>query len=216
MLNRHKHNPVIVRLILVAFSISVLAAPDTLKATSLTLSTSAAASLAPGQSLCAPQLRCCCSSFEECWYDLLNNESFGGTSCTPNWVFQNGYQPSFGRVCTTDALPRDAYFVVFPNAGQFYQNFSVPSGLTKPLRVTVRFQAVGGATWWDRIILQLYEGNTQLWITRIPAYSIHCEKEVFTLLSSYAGKNLRLVVSPSISTPGAGFHINSIQISAFL
>lgn len=97
---------------------------------------------APAQSTCAPYYRCfSSSSYTECWYELLNG--WNNTSCTPKWVFQNGYQPVVGNPCTL-GYPSSASLVVVPNAGTFYQDFSVPSDATGPLDVTVRFQTHGG------------------------------------------------------------------------
>jgi hypothetical protein len=173
---------------------------------------------APAQSSCAPEYLCFSSAHTVCWYNLLNN-GWNNTSCTPNWVFQNGYQPTVGRACTLDVYPRSVALVVVPTAGTFYQDFSVhfsvPSDATGPLDVTVRFQTHGGGTFYDRIMLELWEGNTRLWLYGAPS-SNNCNPFRYSLFGNFAGKNLRLKAGGSIVTPGVEHRIESIEITSTL
>jgi hypothetical protein len=182
---------------------------------SLATSKPAEASPVPGQSSCAPVFRSFGSSYTIYWYDLLNNEGFAGTSCSPDWVFPNGLQPTYGTVCVGDVIPRTAYYVAVPSTNPtFSQDFSVPSGITKPLEISIRFQTFGSSTWWDRIILQLWEGSTFKELKQVTP-SQYCNSSDFTFSSSYAGKNMKLVVAGSILTSGVEYHIDHIQIRAY-
>lgn len=171
------------------------------------------ASGAPVQSSCAPKYRCFSSSYTVCWYELLNTE--WNTSCPSKWVFPNGYQPIVGNPCTVDPLVRSTALVVVPNAGTFYQDFFVPYDATGSLEVKVTFQTHGNGTWWDRIHVELWEGNTQLGINRFPS-KLNCGVGSYTFSGNYAGKNLRLKVMGSIVTPGVVHRIENIRIATYL
>lgn len=167
---------------------------------------------APAQSSCAPHYDCF-GFFPVCWYDLLNSE--WNTSCTPKWVFQNNYQPTVGNPCTVDAVPRSVPLVVLPDAGTFYQDFSVPSAATGALEVDVWFQTHGGGTHWDRIYVELWEGNTRRGLYRFPS-APNCGGGSYTFSGNYAGKNLRLKVTGSIVTPGVEHHVERISVTSYL
>lgn len=163
---------------------------------------------APAQSSCAPQYHCF-GFYPQCRYELLN--SSWGTSCTPGWVFQNGYQPTVGDPCTVDAVVGSTSLVVLPTAGTFYQDFFVPYDATGALKLDVRFQTLGGGTWWDRVVVELWEGNTRLGISRFPSAN-SCEGGSYTFSGNYAGKNLRLEVWGSITTPGVVHRVERIRV----
>jgi hypothetical protein len=166
------------------------------------------ASRAPVQSSCAPEYRCF-GFYPVCWYELLNSE--WNTSCPSKWVFQNGYQPIVGNPCTVDPLVRSTSLVVVPNAGTFYQDFFVPYDATGSLDVEVRFQTLGNGTWWDRIHVELWEGNTQLGIYRFPS-KLNCGVGSYKFFGNFAGKNLRVKVMGSIITPGVVHRIENISL----
>lgn len=170
------------------------------------------ASRAPAQSSCAPHYDCF-GFYPVCWYELLNSE--WDTSCSPGWVFPNGYQPVVGDPCVGDATPGSTSLVVLPDAGTFYQDFSVPSDATGSLDVEVWFQTRGGGTHWDRIYVELYEGNTRRGLYRFPS-SNNCAGDSYTFSGNYAGKNLRLKVTGSIVTPGVEHHVERIRIATYL
>ncbi|MET0463489.1 MAG: hypothetical protein ABW007_10050 [Chitinophagaceae bacterium] len=170
------------------------------------------ASRAPAQSSCAPHYDCF-GFYPVCWYELLNSE--WNTSCTRKWVFPNGYQPEVGDRCTLDAMPDSSLLVVLPDAGTFYQDFSVPSDATGPLYLDVWFQTLGGGTHWDRIYVELYEGNTRLGLYRFPSAN-NCNGGSWTFSGNYAGKNLRLKVTGSIVTPGVVHRVEGIRLQTEL
>lgn len=170
------------------------------------------ASRATAQSSCAPHYDCF-GFYPVCWYELLNSE--WNTSCTRKWVFPNGYQPVVGDPCTVDVGSDSTLLVVLPDAGTFYQNFSVPSDATGPLHVDVWFQTRGGGTHWDRIYVELWEGNTRLGLYRFPS-SNNCQGGSWTFNGNYAGKNLRLKVTGSIVTPGVEHYLERIRIESEL
>ena len=172
----------------------------------------ATASRAPAQSSCAPHYECF-GFYPVCWYELLNSE--WNTSCTPRWVFQNGYQPVAGDPCIGDPMPGSTSLVVLPDAGTFYQNFSVPSDATGSLEVDVWYQTLGGGTHWDRIYVELWEGNTRRGLYRFPS-SPNCAGGSYTFSGNYAGKNLRLKVTGSIVTPGVSHRIERINVASYL
>lgn len=166
----------------------------------------------PVQSSCAPQYDCF-GFYPVCWYELLNSE--WNTSCTPEWVFQNGYQPIVGNPCTIDITPRSTSLVVLPDAGTFYQDFFVPYDATGALEVEVRYQTHGNGTHWDRIHVELWEGNTRRGLYRFPS-DLNCGVGNYTFSGNYAGKNLRLKVTGSIVTPGVEHHIESIRLLSYI
>lgn len=170
------------------------------------------ASRAPAQSSCAPRYDCF-GFYPVCWYELLNSE--WNTSCTPEWVFPNGYQPTVGDPCTSNPMDDSALLVVLPDAGTFYQDFSVPSDATGPLDVDVWYQTHGGGTHWDRIYVELWEGNTLREFTRFRSQT-GCGLGSYTFSGNYAGKNLRLKVTGSIVTPGVEHHVQRIGLVSYL
>jgi hypothetical protein len=170
-------------------------------------------SRAPVQASCAPALYSFGGSPVVYWYELLNYE--WNTSCTPGWVFQNGYQPITGNPCTIDLIPRSVPLVVFPNAGTFYQDFSVPSDATGPLEVEVWFQTLGGGTHWDRVYVSLWEGNTFRGQYGFPKQT-NCGSGRYTFFGNYAGKNLRLKVSDGIVSPGVTHRIEMVRVVSYL
>lgn len=169
------------------------------------------ASVAPAQSSCAPRYDCF-GFYPVCWYELLN--SAWNTSCTRKWIFPNGYQPVVGNPCT-GGVYREASLVVLPDAGTFYQNFSVPTDATGPLDVDVLYQTRGGGTHWDRIYVELWEGNTRLGLYRFPSAS-NCVRATYTFSGNYAGKNLRLKVAGSIVTPGVEHYVEQISLVSYV
>lgn len=167
-----------------------------------------AALRAPAQSSCAPDYSCF-GFYPQCWYELLNTS--WGTSCNPGWVFQNGYKPTVGDPCTVDPVVGSTSLVVFPTAGTFYQDFFVPYDATGALKLDVRYQTLGGGTWWDRVIVELWEGNTRLGISRFPS-ATDCQGGSYTFFGNFAGKNLRLEVWGSIVTPGVVHRVERIRV----
>jgi hypothetical protein len=105
--------------------------------------------------------------------------------------------------------------VVFPTTGTFYQDFFVPYDATGALELDVRYQTLGGGTWWDRVIVELWEGNTRLGISRFPSAN-NCEGGSYSFFGNYAGKNLRLEVWGSIVTPGVVHRIQKISVVSYL
>lgn len=169
---------------------------------------------APVQASCAPALYSFGSSYPvSWWYELLNYE--WNTPCTPGWVFQNNYQPVVGNACTIDPIPRSVPLVVFPGAGTFYQDFSVPSDATGPLEVEVWFQTLGGGTRWDRVYVSLWEGNTFRGEYGFPSQR-NCGPGRYTFFGNYAGKNLRLKVSDGIVSPGVSHRIERVHVVSYL
>jgi hypothetical protein len=136
-----------------------------------------------------------------CWYELLNN-GWNNTSCTPQWVFQNGYQPPVGNPCTLDPFPRSTALVVFPDTGTFYQDFFVPSDATGPLKVDVAFQTIGNGGHYDRVYVALWDGNTLLGFSGFPSQR-NCGIGRYTFSGNHAGKNLRLQVTEVSSRPAS-------------
>lgn len=108
-------------------------------------------------------------------------------------------------------MPDPSLLVVLPDAGTFYQNFSVPYDATGPLYLDVWFQTLGSGTHWDRIYVELYEGNTRLGLYRFPS-SNNCNGGSWTFSGNYAGKNLRLKVTGSIVTPGVVHRVEEIRL----
>jgi hypothetical protein len=112
-------------------------------------------------------------------------------------------------------MPGSTSLVVLPDAGTFYQNFSVPSDATGSLEVDVWYQTLGGGTHWDRIYVELWEGNTRRGLYRFPS-SPNCAGGSYTFSGNYAGKNLRLKVTGSIVTPGVSHRIERINVASYL
>lgn len=167
---------------------------------------------APVQTSCAPALLSF-GFFPQYWYELLNYE--WNTSCTPGWVFQNGYQPIVGNACTIDPIPRYTSLVVFPDAGTFSQDFFVPSDATGPLEVEVWFQTLGNGTRWDRVYVSLWEGNILRGSTGLPRQP-NCGPGRYTFFGNYAGKNLRLEVADGIVTSGVTHRIEMVRVVSYL
>lgn len=148
------------------------------------------------------------------WYDLLDNEGFEGSPCTPNWVFPGSYTPSSSTICNSMPYPVYSKVVVLPDASGFYQDFFVPEDVSSPLEIAVLFATVGTPGSSDKIILQLRESGTLKEQRAINTASgpFSCRRVDITFANNHAGESLRLRVQSAISTPGVQYHIEWIQI----
>ncbi|HBL26491.1 MAG TPA: hypothetical protein DD490_06620 [Acidobacteria bacterium] len=162
------------------------------------------------QSSCAPVSYCL---FAGCWYELLNNSNFSGTQATcTNW---NGVGLTTSSQCYNSAAA-----VLSPSSGTFTQNFYVPADSVGSLDIALEFATIGTPTSLsDKIVLELYEGTTLR--KRIIIYTLNsatsCHREDYSFgTNTFAGKNLQLRVRGIYLTPGVSYHINWMQIFAYL
>jgi len=168
----------------------------------------APASARPADAACAPVPYCL---FAGCWYNLLNNEGFSGTTCTPDW--------SGASITTSNLCSNSAAAVLSQSTGTFTQNFYVPTDVVGTLDISLEFATIGTpASPYDRILLELYEGTSLR--KRIVVYTedsvTYCHREDFSFgTNTYAGKTLQLRVRGVYTTPGVSYHVNTVQVYAY-
>lgn len=163
----------------------------------------------PTHSTCAPVEYFLLGGF----FELLNDQQFNGAhpSCTP-W--------SSANVSTSSACSNHKVAVLTPGAGYFSQNFTVPADSTGILDLRVFYAKVGTpASTGDRMVFELYEGSTlRTWVsiyTKSGVSTCHTVDKGFGS-TNFAGRNLQLRVWAPIATPGVTYHIDMIQIFAYL
>lgn len=163
----------------------------------------------PARAQCAPYQSCL---FAGCWYNLLNNNGFEGSTCNPNWV---------GATIADSTLCKDMYNRPYKAAylnsstGSFSQHFTVPNTTsTFGFSVGLVFGTVGTPSWWDRIIIELWESGTirETISIRTDQGPFYCHREDFYFTGNYAGKSLDIRVRASIPTPGVEYQIDWIQL----
>ncbi len=174
-------------------------------------SVSSPATPEPAAESCAPRQVC---MFMGCWYDLLNNSEFEGSSCATKWVFPSGYTPSSSTICSSFPYYTSSKVVVLPNASGFYQDFFVPEDVSGPLEIALQVATVGTPGPSDALILELREGGRLNELRFVPTNSgsLSCPRVDIAFANIHAGKTLRLRVRSAISTPGVQYHIEWIQI----
>ncbi|HEX6902984.1 MAG TPA: hypothetical protein VF789_24925 [Thermoanaerobaculia bacterium] len=175
----------------------------------LAFAAAALASTQSAQAQCAPSYQCAGPS---CWYALLNNPSFNDYSCNPNWV---GAAIAPSSLCT-DIWGR-RYEAAHLNSANpsFSQHFTVPNtpGLV-PFSVSLVFGTTGSPSWWDRIIIELWESGImrESISVRTDLGPFYCHREDFYFAGNYTGKSLDIRVRASVPTVGVEYQIDSIQL----
>lgn len=173
----------------------------------LAFAATALASTQTARAQCAPHYHCL---FAGCWYSLLNNDGFEGDTCSPNWV---GAAIASSTVCTDFyGRPYKAAYLNSANPS-FSQHFTVPNTTsTFGFSVGLIFGTVGTPSWWDRIIIELWEGGVikETISVRTDQGPFYCHREDFYFTGSYAGKSLDIRVRASIVTPGVEYQLDSV------
>jgi|SRR5215213_5550628 len=158
---------------------------------------------------CAPVYHCL---FAGCWYDLLNNSDFNGSTCNPNWV---------GAFVANSTLCTDFYGTPYKTAylnssnTSFTQHFTVPNTTsTFGFSVGLEFGTVGSPGFSDRIVIELWESGTikETISIRTDQGPFYCHREDFYFTGNYAGKSLDLRVKGTIVTSGVEYQIDWIQL----
>jgi hypothetical protein len=175
----------------------------------LAFAATALASTQSARATCAPIYQCVSPG---CWYILLNNSSFTGDTCSPNWV---GASVANSTVCTDFfGRPYSAAYLNSANTS-FSQHFTVPNTTSQfGFSVSLMFGTVGSPSWWDRIIIELWEGGVikETISVRTDLGPFYCHREDYYFTGSYAGKSLDLRVRASIVTPGVEYQLDSVQL----
>jgi hypothetical protein len=163
---------------------------------------------AQSASACAPAYAC---AGPWCWYYLLNDDSFNGSTCTPGWVGTNVIN---SNLCT-DSIYGTPYKVDLLDTSNsvITQSFSVPNG-PGSISVGLMYATSGTPTSSDHIVLELWEaGVLKESITINPSSNpTYCHREDYSFTGSYAGKTIDLRVKAQIATSGLSFHLDWITL----
>jgi hypothetical protein len=162
----------------------------------------------PASAQCSPRQYC---MFAGCWYQLLNDEDFNGSTCTPGWVGPNVINSS---LCT-DSIYGTQHKVAELTAtnSSFTQHFTVPND-PGTLDVALNFATTGTPSWWDRIIVEIWEAGVlkETISVRTDQGPFYCHREDFSFTGNYQNKSLDIRVRAQIVTSGVSYHIDSVVL----
>jgi hypothetical protein len=164
--------------------------------------------LARPASACAPSQACL---FAGCWYYLLNDDSFNGSTCTPGWVGTNVIN---SNLCT-DSIYGTQYKVsqLTSTNSSFTQHFTVPDE-AGTMDVALIFATAGTPTTSDRIYVEIWESGVlkETINVRTDLGPFYCHREDFSFTGNYRNKSLDIRVRANIVTSGVSYHMDSVTL----
>ncbi|HVR95748.1 MAG TPA: hypothetical protein VMW27_03990 [Thermoanaerobaculia bacterium] len=159
---------------------------------------------------CAPEYLCLSGS---CWYELLNDPNFAGTTCSPQWVFPNGSSVINSTACSAVATPVAVLAPAYGTDG-FRQDFTIPNE-PGSLEVTLWVDTIGNAGSLDKVVLELRNPTSGLllWRKYVTTSANTCGQRFdYTVSSLPGGGTMQLRVKGAISTSGVKFHVTGVQV----
>jgi hypothetical protein len=165
--------------------------------------------LARPAAACAPTGPTCL--FAGCWYYLLNDESFNGSTCSPGWVGANVIN---SNLCT-DSIYGTQYKVaqLTSTNSSFTQHFTVPDE-AGTMDVALFFATSGTPTSSDRIYVEIWESGVlkETINVRTDLGPFYCHREDFSFTGNYRNKSLDIRVRANIVTSGVSYHIDGVTL----
>jgi hypothetical protein len=174
----------------------------------LVFATASSLTLAQAAHACAPSSACAGGI---CWYYLLNDDSFTGSTCTPGWV---GASVINSNLCTDFWGTQYKVAQLTSSNPSITQSFTVPN-TPGSIDVSLMFATAGTPTSSDRIYIELWEAGVlkETINVRTDLGPFYCHREDYSFIgSSYAGKTLDLRVRASIVTSGVSYHLDWITL----
>jgi len=162
----------------------------------------------PASAQCAPYGPYYMSGFS--WYTLLNNDSFSGSTCSPNWVGANVINSS---LCTDFYGTPYKAALLSTSSSSFTQHFTVPN-TPGTMDVSLLFATSGTPSWWDRIIVEIWEAGVlkESISVRTDLGPFYCHREDFSFTGNYAGKSLDIRVRAQIVTSGVSYDLDWVTL----
>ena len=174
---------------------------------------------APSAHACAPTHECMGPT---CWFSLLKNGDFSGTTCAQDWDLIGATIQSTWE-CSMTLSPRQDDYALFATMGGYggsdriEQSFSVPGQNNEwaSLELSIGLSTTALGSWWDQMRLLVYDNSTGQTVhsfqVRTDLRTYLCDRLDFDISGPFKGRSLRLEIEGRLFTE-MEYHLISAHV----